>query len=96
LKIITGDKAGQEAYIYLNNEPRRAYKVKVDEVAPRAEVEPRLGNVYKVTTVFADSPGRIKVGMKGVGNINTGTTNPWSLVTLRLAARVNQLLLYFW
>ncbi len=89
-------KPGQEASIYLNNEPRRAYKVKVDEIAPRAEVEPRLGNVYKVTTVFADSPGQTKVGMKGVGNINTGTTNLWSLVSLRLAARVNQLLLYFW
>ncbi len=46
-------------------------------------------------TVFVDSPGRIKVGMKGVGNIDTGTTNLWSLVTLRLAARFNQLLLYF-
>jgi len=34
--------------------------------------------------------------MKGVGNIDTGTTTLWSLVSLRLAARFNQLLLYFW
>ncbi len=53
-------KAGQEASIYLNNEPRRAYKVRVDEIAPRAEVEPRLGNVFKVTTVFAEPPGEHK------------------------------------
>ncbi len=89
-------KTGQNAYVYLNNEPRRSYKAKVDEIAPRPEVEPRLGNVYKVTTIFNDSLAGIKVGMKGVGNIDTGTTNIWSLVSLRLAARLNQLLLYFW
>jgi len=93
---ITRVKPGQAGYIYLNNEPRRGYKIKVDEIAPRAEVDPRLGNVYKVIAIFDDPPGRIKVGMKGVGNIDTGTTNIWSLVTLRLAARLNQLWLYFW
>jgi Barrel-sandwich domain of CusB or HlyD membrane-fusion len=88
-------KLGQEAQVYLNNAPGRGYKIRVDEIAPRSEVEPRVGNVYKVTAVFVDSPGPIKVGMKGIAGIDTGTTNLWTILTLRLASRLNRLSLYF-
>ncbi len=88
-------KLGQEAHVYLNNAPGRGYKLKVDEIAPRSEVEPRTGSVYKVTAIFADSPGPIKVGMKGIAGIDTGATNLWTILTLRLSTRLNQWSLYF-
>jgi multidrug resistance efflux pump len=88
-------KPGREAQVYLNNAPGRGYKLKVDEISPRSEVEPRLGNVYKVTADFVDSPGPIRVGMKGIAGIDTGSTNLWTILTLRLSVRMNQLSLYF-
>jgi multidrug resistance efflux pump len=88
-------KLGQAAHVYLNNAPSRGYRLKVDEIAPRSEVEPRVGNVYKVTAVFVDSPGPIKVGMKGIAGIDTGATDLWTILTLRLSSRLNRLSLYF-
>jgi len=88
-------KTGQAARVYLNNAPRKGYRLKVDEIAPRSEVEPRLGNVYKVVATFVDDPGAIKVGMKGTGSIDTGATNLWTILSLRLSTRLNHMLLYF-
>lgn len=88
-------RTGQEARVYLNNAPGRGYKLKVDEIAPRSEVEPRTGSVYKVKAIFADNPGPIKVGMKGIAAIDTGPTNLWTILTLRLFTRLNQMSLYF-
>ena len=87
---------GQEAFLYLNNAPRKGYRLAVQEVAPRSEVQPRLGNVFKVTATFTDSLKGIKVGMKGVGSINTGTENLWTMLSNRLAERWNQAWLHFW
>jgi len=86
---------GQVAHVYLNNAPGRGYRLRVDEIAPRSEVEPRTGNVYRVTAVFVDSPGPVKVGMKGIAGIDTGATNLWTMLTLRLSTRLNQMSLYF-
>lgn len=88
-------KPGQQAHVYLNNAPRKGYRIEVEEIAPRSEVEPRLGNVYKVVATFVDDPGPIKVGMKGTGSIDTGATTLWTILSLRLSTRLNQLLLYF-
>ncbi len=87
---------GQEAFLYLNNAPRKGYRLVVREVAPRSEVQPRFGNVYKVTATFRQFPRGIKVGMKGVGSINTGTDNLWTMLSNRLAERWNQAWLHLW
>jgi hypothetical protein len=87
---------GQKAYLYLNNAPRKGYRLEVQEVAPRSEVQLRLGNVYKVTATFADSLTGIKVGMKGIGSIDTGTVNLWAMLSHRLAERWNQAWLHLW
>lgn len=88
-------KQGQEAHLYLNNDPRRGYPLKVDEIAPRSEAEPRLGNVYRVRAVFANTPASIKVGMKGIGSIDTGTTSLWTILSHRLRSRWNAVWLHF-
>lgn len=93
---IMSVKTGQDANLYLNSAPRKEFLLTVLEVAPRSEVQPRLGNVYKVTATFADSPAGIKVGMKGIGSINAGKANLWTILTHRLAERWNQMWLRFW
>ena len=86
---------GQEADLYLNTSPRTAHKLTVYEIAPRAEVQPRLGNVYDVRAGFHHVPSSLRVGMKGIGKIHTGTSNLWTLVTRRVFTQLNRLSLYF-
>jgi multidrug resistance efflux pump len=88
-------KLGQEAELYLNSDPRKGYPLSVKEVAPRADVLQRLGNVYRVRADFTGSAQTLKVGMKGVGKIETETTNLYSIVAQRLTARWNQFALFF-
>ncbi|MFH1115179.1 MAG: HlyD family efflux transporter periplasmic adaptor subunit [Pseudomonadota bacterium] len=88
-------KKGQRVDVYLNAGPRTAHKLKVYEIAPRAEVQPRLGNVYDVRAEFRDAPSSLRVGMKGIGKIHTGTSNLWTLVTRRVFTQLNRLSLYF-
>jgi len=88
-------KLGQEAEMYLNSDPRKGYPLSVKEVAPRADVVQRLGNVYRVRADFKGAAQTLKVGMKGVGKIQTETTNLYSIVAQRLAARWNQFALFF-
>lgn len=88
-------QTGQQASLYLNSAPTRAYPLTVEEIAPRSDVEPRLGNVYKVSAAFVTAPGPVRVGMKGIGSIDTGSANLWTLLGVRLSARWNQFLLHF-
>ncbi len=87
---------GQQGELNLNNQPTKAYLIQVQEVAPRAEVIQRLGNVYRVKAAFVGhEPPPLKVGMKGVGTIYTEKTSLYSIVTQRLYAKWNQFVLYF-
>jgi len=70
-------RKGQTEYIYLNNNPMKGHRLKVEEIAPAAEVTPRLGNVCRVRARFTNAPKSVKVGMKGVGKIDTVKTNLW-------------------
>lgn len=88
-------KKGQQVEVYLNAGPRNAHKLTVYEIAPRAEVQPRLGNVYDVRAEFRNAPSSLRVGMKGIGKIHTGTSNLWTLVTRRVFTQLNRLSLYF-
>lgn len=92
---ITHVKPGQDIDLYLNNRPRTAYRLRVDEIAPRAVVEPRLGNVYEVKALFLTSPPSIRVGMKGIGKIHAGEAILWTIVTQRLSTRLHRFALYF-
>ncbi len=92
---ILSVKAGQPVSIYLNNDPLKPYRLKVAEISPRAEVRPRLGNVFKVTALFPGNPPLLKVGMKGLGKIGIGTTTIGKIVTSRLAERWHQVLIHF-
>jgi len=88
-------KPGQPAYLYLNNNPGKAYDLIVQEVAPCTEVIPRLGNVLRVRAGFQSLPAGIRVGMKGIGKILTEKTNLWSALSHGVLVRWNYLSLYF-
>lgn len=89
-------KPSQEAMVYLNGDPLKGFPVQVTELAPRSEAVPRLGNVFRVRAAFQDKAPELKVGMRGVGKIATGTASLWSIATQRLVSKWNQLKLYFW
>ena len=91
---ISQVKVGQNASLYLNNNPLKAYAMRVREVSPRADALPRLGNIYRVRASFENEHPPVKTGMKGVGKIHVGTAKLWSILADRLATRWNQLSLY--
>lgn len=84
---ITHVKPGQEATVFLNSEPSRGYHVKIREVSPRAEVLPRLGNVFRATADFSSAPDSAMVGMKGIGRIDTGVMSLWGMIAQRMRTR---------
>ncbi|MEW6530550.1 MAG: efflux RND transporter periplasmic adaptor subunit [Thermodesulfobacteriota bacterium] len=86
---------GQPLHVYLNNNPLKGYRLSVDDPSPSAEVVPRLGNVCRVRAKFTDAPASIKVGMKGVGKIDSSATNLWTLIKEGLVSRWNRMSLYF-
>jgi hypothetical protein len=88
-------RKGQTAYVYLNHDPIRGYKLRVEEIAPAAEAVPRLGNICRIKAKFGETPREIKVGMKGVGKIHTGTTSVYSIVKRGILVRWTRLSLYF-
>ncbi|MBI5572476.1 MAG: efflux RND transporter periplasmic adaptor subunit [Desulfomonile tiedjei] len=89
-------QTGQNGSLYLNSEPGQACPIVVQEVAPRAEVLQRLGNVYRVrATIEGDGVPGLKVGMKGIGRIYTKDTNIYSAIGHRLKPRWNQFSLNF-
>ncbi|MGA8833290.1 MAG: efflux RND transporter periplasmic adaptor subunit [Desulfomonilaceae bacterium] len=92
---ITYVKKGQEISFYLNSSPFIGYSLKVREIAPTSEVVPRLGNVYRVRAPFADAPQSIKVGLKGIGKIQTMDTSLWFIIGQRLKGTWNHFSLYF-
>ena len=92
---ISHVKAGQPVYLYLNSEPANAVELKVGEIAPSAEVRPRLGSVYRVKAPLAACPPSVRVGMKGIGKIHTADASLWYIVTSQLRTRWNQFVLHF-
>lgn len=88
-------KKGQPAEIYLNSEPGKGYASKVEDIAPIAQVLPRLGSVYRVGMPFPLSKGDIRVGMKGVGKIDAARMSLFDILKNRFLARWNQYAVYF-
>lgn len=92
---ITFVKPGQELTVYLNSNPSHGYKLKIKEVAPRAEALPRFGNIFRARALFVDSPTTTMVGMKGIGKIHTGSASLWSMISRKLITRWNELTAHF-
>jgi hypothetical protein len=92
---ITYVKKGQEISFYLNSSPFIGYSLKVREIAPTSEIVPRLGNVYRVRAPFVDAPQSIKVGLKGIGKIQTMDASLWFIIMQQLKGTWNHFSLYF-
>jgi hypothetical protein len=88
-------KKGQSAFIYLNSDPDKGYAVEIAETAYIAEVLPRLGNVFIARAHFSHAPKSLKVGMKGIGKIETQQTYIFRILYDRILTRWNQLSIYF-
>jgi multidrug resistance efflux pump len=91
---ISDVKVSQDVAVYLNTDPTKAYRLKVDRIAPAPDVLPRIGTVYRVFAPFGSSVDSLKVGMKGIGKVNLTETTLWNMISYRLATRWNQLSLY--
>lgn len=88
-------REGQPLRLYLNNDPLKAYVLKVDEIAPAAEAHERLGNVYRVKGQFPGAENVALVGMKGIGKVDTADKTVWAIFFQRLAKLWNRLSLHF-
>ena len=88
-------RKGQSGLIYLNSDPATGYRIRITETAYIAEVLPRLGNVFAARAPFPDAPALAKVGMKGIGKIETGEISVYAIVYRRFLTRWNQLAIYF-
>jgi Barrel-sandwich domain of CusB or HlyD membrane-fusion len=88
-------RKGQPLDVYLNSEPSKGYPLSVTEIVPAAEVLPRLGNVFNVRAPFVDAPAYVKIGMKGIGRIETQETNLAHIIARRFRTRWNQFSIYF-
>ncbi len=88
--------AGQSADVYLNGDPMRALPITIKEIAPKAETETRQGSIYRVKGDFEHPDQSLKVGMKGVGKIKTGSRSIWTIASQRIHVRLNRLMLHLW
>jgi hypothetical protein len=86
---------GQPATVYLNSLPGKGFEVRVEEISPTAQAMPRLGNVYRVMAPFTAGESYAKVGMKGIGKIETGRSSIFGIIYLRLRTRWNYLSIHF-
>ena len=88
-------KPGQKLDFYLSGNPRNSYPLIVKDIAPAAEVIPRLGSVYRIKAPFVDAPPNAMVGMKGVGKITAKDSTLAAIAYDRILGRWQKLSLYF-
>jgi hypothetical protein len=88
-------KRGQALTFYLAGTPWKGHVLEIHEVAPMAEMIPRLGNVFRVRALFSEAPPSTMVGMKGTGKIHVKDASLWFIVTDRLLSRWQRVALYF-
>jgi len=85
---------GQRATVFLDSEPSKGHTLKVEEISYVAQVVPRSGNVYRVRAPFAEAPSYVKVGMKGIGKIDTREMSLSSILLRRIQTYWNRILIY--
>ena len=83
-------RPGQNLTVYLNTNPSHGFRLKVAEIAPAAKVFPRLGNVFPVRASFTNPPPYLRLGMKGMGKIQTQSATIWFIIYQRLLTRWNE------
>ena len=88
-------RKGQSGLVYLNSDPATGYRIRIAETAYIAEILPRLGNVFAARAPFPDAPAFVKVGMKGIGKIETSEISVYAILYQRFLTRWNQLAIYF-
>lgn len=92
---ITQPKQGQTLDFYMFGNPRKSYPLIVKEIAPSAEVVPRLGSVYRIKAPLVDVPPDEMVGMKGVGKITVKDSTLAAIAYDRILSRLQKLSLHF-
>ncbi|MDQ7782092.1 MAG: efflux RND transporter periplasmic adaptor subunit [Desulfomonilaceae bacterium] len=88
-------KPDQTAVIYFNFQPDEGRRLRVKSVAPKSETLERLGAVFRVRAEFEAVPLGVRPGMKGIAQIDTEKSEFWFVVTRRLRAKLNELMLLF-
>jgi multidrug resistance efflux pump len=92
---ISHVKSGQALILYLDTDPRTGLPLAVEEVAPKAEIIPRLGSVFRVRAAFQTPHPPVMPGMKGIGKVQIRTATVWSVVRERAARIWRRFSLYF-
>lgn len=87
-------KVGQELALYLDTDPRTALPLAVEEIAPKAEVIPRLGSVFRVRAAFR-SAIPVMAGMKGIGKIQVASSPVWNVLRERASRLWRRFSLHF-
>lgn len=88
-------KTGQTMNAYLNQDPFAGRRLSVEVVSPIAEAVAGVGNVCRVRARFPEGAGPVKVGMKGVGKIDTERRTLASIAARRAAMMWNMVALRF-
>jgi hypothetical protein len=88
-------RRGQPAKTFLNTDPTTGIPSTVEEIAPLAQVLPRSGSVYRVSMPLPPATEQIRVGMKGIGKIDTGRMSLFAILSRHAVARWNHFSLYF-
>jgi biotin carboxyl carrier protein len=87
-------KPGQALTLYLDADPRTGHPLVVEEVAPRADVVARLGNVFRVRARFSGAGPHVMVGMKGIGKISVREAPLYELIRDRVVRSWRRLSLH--
>lgn len=88
-------KPGQALTLYLDTDPRTAIPLTVEEVAPKAEMIPRLGCVFRVRAGFKPPHAPVMPGMKGIGKVQIQSSTVWNVVQERAVRLWRRWSLYF-
>lgn len=87
-------KKGQPVTVFLDSEPSKGHKLTVEEMSYVAQVLPRAGNVYRVRAPFGEAPSYVKVGMRGIGKIDTAEMSLASMLKRRIQTYWNRISIY--
>lgn len=88
-------QVGQRGEVFFNFRPDESYRLRVRDIAPKAEAKERLRNVFRVRATFEERPDKMKPGMQGIAHITTEKAAAWFVVSRRARTKINELLLAF-
>jgi hypothetical protein len=86
-------KPRQTLTVYLDTDPRTGHDLIVEDISPKSEALPRLGNVFRVRAAV-HGKGQLMVGMKGIGRIAVRRATLAAVVWERVLRAWHKLLLH--